>query len=138
MVLSITGNETMSGNNMFGSCLKPEEELKKMMVDKLLIPLFQKKWDVVKQNLLRFGAKFRTFKDELYLYLLKTIELLVQEHKTGEQQLIFILPPIKLKPEYEIYKLIYKNTKYDEDKLERIRTLLKKENITFDKIKNQI
>lgn len=140
MVLSLTGNETMSGNNMFGSGAPKPEESKKL-IDKLLIPLFQKKWDIVNENLLLFGDI--RFKDEMYLYLLKMIELLVQEHKMksapSEQQLVFVLPPIKLKPEYEIYKLIFGiPKKYDEDKLERIRKLLKKENITFDKIKTQL
>lgn len=140
MVLSLLGKGTMSENNMFGGI--PKEEMKKKMIDKLLIPLFQKKWDKVDENLLLFGNTFRALKDEMYLYLLKTIELLVQEHKMklapSEPQLMFILPPIKLKPEYEIYKLIFGNSKYDDAKLERIRKLLKKENITFDKIKNQM
>jgi len=139
MVLSLLGG-TMSENNMFGGI--PKEEMKKKMIDKLLIPLFQKKWDKVDENLLFFGNTFRALKDEMYLYLLKTIELLVQEHKMksapNEPQLMFVLPPIKLKPEYEIYKLIFGNSKYDDAKLERIRKLLKKENITFDKIKNQM
>ena len=141
MVLSLGGNATMSENNMFGGIPK-EEGLKKKMIDKLLIPLFQKKWEKVNENLILFGDKFRTLKDEIYLYLLKTIDLLVQEHKMkpapSEPQLMFVLPPIKLKPEYEIYKLIFGNTKYDKEKLERIRKLLKIENITFDKIKSQI
>lgn len=145
MVLTLNGNETMSGNNMFGTfgTSTREDELKRKMIDKLLIPLFQKKWGQVRENFLLFGPRFRTLKDEMYHYLLKTIELLLHEHQINPDpvnpELVFILPPIRLKPEYEIYKLIFGIPKqYDKNKLERIRKLLNKENITFDKIKNQV
>ena len=143
MVLGLFGN-TLSENNLFGTTVIPdsrEEEMKKKLADKLLIPLFQKKWDQANENYIIYGQRFRTFfKDEMQLYLLKTIGLLLHEYKKPtESQLIFVLPPIQLKPEYEIYKLLFGIPKqYDKEKLNRIKNLLKRENITFDKIKNQM
>lgn len=144
MVLELSGINKMSENNLFGyKSLAPETQLKQKMIDKLLIPLFQKKWDEVRENFLLFGPRFRLLKDEIYHYLLKTIDLLLQERRINptpaNPELVFILPSIQLKPEYEIYKLIFGIPKqYDKDKLERIRKLLNKENITFDKIKNHL
>jgi hypothetical protein len=144
MVIGLSGNNPMSENNLFGyKNLKPENQIKKKIVDKLLIPLFQKKWDKVNENYILFGNRFRSIKDEIYVYLLKTIELLLHEIKikqhTNEPELVFVLPPIKLKPEYEVYKLIFGIPKqYDKEILERIRQLLKKENITIDKIKSYL
>jgi hypothetical protein len=142
MVLGLNQN-TLSENNLFGTMIVPdlrEEIMKKKMIDKLLIPLFQQKWDKVNENYILFSPRFRAFfKDEMYLYLLKTIGLLLQNRSTPEQQLVFVLPPIQLKPEYEIYKLLFGIPKhYDDEKLKKIKKLLKKENITFDKIKTQM
>lgn len=143
MVLGLFGN-TLSENNLFGTTTIPdlrEEEMKKKLVDKVLIPLFQKKWDKANENYIIYGPRFKTFlKDEVNSYLLKTVGLLLHEYKKPiDSQLIYVLPPVQLKPEYEIYKLLFGIPKqYDKEKLFRIKNLLKKENITFDKIKNQM
>jgi hypothetical protein len=50
-------------------------------------------------------------------------------------KLVYNLPPIKLKPEYEIHKLLY-GTKFDKQKLDRISILMKRDGMTIDKIKN--
>ena len=138
MVLSLNGKEEMTGNNMFGTRIVREDGMKKKMIDKLLIPVVQRKWEEARQNFVVFRSRFQSLKDEMYVYLLKTVELLLHQ-QTAEQELVFVLPPIQLKPEYEVYKLIFGIPKiYDKEKLEHIRKLLKKENITFDKIKSQL
>jgi len=148
MVLGLNGN-TMSEVNLFG--FRPEikgrnEEMKQKMIDKLLIPIIQKNWKTAIENHVLLYGKLCVFfeKDEFHLFFLKVIDSTIQDYKLKtnmkmQHEMFFILPPIQLKPEYEMYKLLYgippKDSTYDNLKLARLRTLLKKDNITFEKIK---
>ena len=62
---------------------------------------------------------------------------MVNNYKKESSQLVYNLPPIKLKPEYEIHKLLY-GTKFDHQKLDRIRVLMKRDGMTIEKIKQLV
>lgn len=125
-----------SENNMFGQTKKTDEMVKKL-VDKLLIPLTQQKWDVLNENHVLLNSRMKThFKDdELYTNFLKSLDVMLKYRpKEEDAELVFVLPPIQLKAEYEIHKLLFGDN-YEKEKLDRIRQLLKKE-MSFEKIKN--
>lgn len=137
-MLSLTGviSQSLSGNNMLGT-MKLEEPMKKKLIDKLLIPCVQRDWEKLHHNYLLWNTRFRdSFKEnEMYLYFLQSLELMVnRKNEYTDTQLIYVLPPIKLKPEYEIHKLLY-GTKFEKRKLDQIAILMKREGITIDKIK---
>ena len=152
MVLGLNGN-TSSELNLFGVKTESKdgryEEMKQKMIDKLLLPIIQKKWEIVLENHILIYGKLCLFfeKDEFYSYFLKIIDLTINDYKIKsnmktQHEMFFILPPIQLKPEYEIYKLLYgippKNSSYDNLKLNVLKSLLKKDNMTFEKIKKKM
>ena len=94
-----------------------------------------------------------------YINLLKSIEAIIDEHnqltelekkmygnntdKNAKQvySMIYKTTIIKLKPEYEVYDSIFgkpnrtNNEVYDDNIILRIKSLLKEENMTYDKLK---
>jgi len=141
MVLGLHG--TNPGEiNLMGTFQKNTDEMSKKLVDKLLIPLTQQKWNIVNENYILLNSRMRNYfaDNDVFLHFLKSLEIILK-HKPSEKEnsLVFVLPPIQLKPEYEIYKLLFGiPEEYDKGRLNHIRKLLKKENITFEKIKNSI
>ena len=140
-MLSLTGNivQSLSGNNMFGT-ITIEDPMKKKLIDKLLIPCVQRNWEELYHNYLlwntRLSNSFEGPENEIYRYFLQSLELMVNRHKKEcvDLQMVYILPHIKLKPEYEIHKLLF-GTKFEKRRLDQIGRLLKKEGITINKIK---
>jgi len=116
----------------------------KKVVDKLMIPFSQRKWQEMNHNFLLWNNRFeREFDPESeYGYFLKMVELFLNEinkknkEKETDQmgELVYVLPPIRLKPEYEIHKLLY-GTKFDKEKIIQISQLMKRDGMTVDKIK---
>lgn len=139
--MNLTGIQTMSNNNLFGTTVL-ETPMKKKLVDKLLIPCVQRKWEELHHNYLLWNSRFRNSfegpENEIYRYFLQSLELMVNKYKKEESaQLVYNLPPIKLKPEYEIHKILYGN-KFDKNKLDRISILMKRDGMTIEKIKGLI
>jgi hypothetical protein len=139
--MNLTGIQTLSNNNLFGTTTL-ETPMKKKLIDKLLIPCVQRKWEELHHNYLLWNARLRPSfegpENEIYMYFLQSLELMLNKYKKEEStnmQLVYNLPPIKLKPEYEIHKLLF-GTKFDKDKLARIAVLMKREGMTIDKIRN--
>jgi len=140
-MLSLTGNivQSLSGNNMLGT-MTLEEPMKKKLIDKLLIPCVQRNWEELYHNYLlwntRLSNSFEGPENEIYRYFLQSLELMVnrQKKECADLQMVYILPPIKLKPEYEIHRLLF-GSKFDKRRLDQIGVLLKREGITIDKIK---
>lgn len=138
--MNLTGIQTMSNNNLFGT-MTLETPMKKKLVDKLLIPCVQRKWEELHHNYLLWNSRFRDSfegpENEIYRYFLQSLDLMVNKYKKESSQLVYNLPPIKLKPEYEIHKLLY-GTKFDHQKLDRIRVLMKRDGMTIEKIKQLV
>jgi len=151
MVLGLNGNiqESLSNNNMHGTITFTNPMTKKV-VDKLMIPFVQRKWEELNHNYLLWNSRFeKSFDPESeYAYFLKMVELFLNEKAKGQatpkiseasevSELSYILPPIRLKPEYEIHKLLY-GTKFDKEKIARISALMKRDGMTIDKIRSLI
>lgn len=148
MVLGLNGNisESLSLNNLYGTTSFTNPMTKKM-IDKLMIPLVQRKWKELNHNYLLWNSRFeKSFDPESeFAYFLKTVELFLNEIKKNESikpkkemaEMVFILPPIRLKPEYEIHKLLY-GIKYNKEKIARIAVLMKREGITIEKIRELV
>ena len=142
-------------------------EIKLQVMNNLMIPLIHKNWNELITNNLVSGLlyesilKYENYDKDLILYkhLIESIKSIINEHeelKILEKKiysnqlndnneithLFYKLPFIKLKAEYEIYNLIIgkpsKPLTYNENIISFIQILLKEENMTFDKIKNQI
>jgi hypothetical protein len=138
--MNLTGIHTLSNNNLFGTTVL-ETPMKKKLVDKLLIPCVQRNWEELHYNYLLWNTRLRDSfegpENEIYLYFLQSLELMMNNYKKDEStnmQLVYNLPHIKLKPEYEIHKLLY-GTKFDKHKLDRIAILMKRDGITIEQIK---
>jgi hypothetical protein len=152
MVLALNGNvaESLSGNNLLGTIVAANP-MEKQMMDKLMIPFAQRKWEQLNYNFLLWNARFeKAFDPESeYRYFLQMVELFLNEKKKAKEiqpgdkekeptelgEMMYVLPPIRLKPEYEIHKLLY-GTPFDPVKIARIAHLMKREGITVDKIRN--
>jgi hypothetical protein len=93
----------------------------------------------------------------IYKDILKAVEVMVSEHKQLDElektiygsandvsTMVFKTAMIRLKPEYEIYDMIFgrpnrnKLEQYDEKIIYKIIELLKTNDITFDKIKEAV
>ena len=138
MVLGLNGNiaESLSHNNMLGTTTL-QTPMKKKLIDKLLLPCVQRKWEELHHNYLlwnsRLRSSFQSPEDNVYLLFLQSLELMVNKYKK-EGHFVYVLPPIKLKPEYEIYKMLYGN-KIDKEKVNRIANFMKRDGMTIQKIK---
>jgi len=135
--MNLTGVQTMSNNNLFGTTVL-ETPMKKKLIDKLLIPCAQRNWQELHHNYLLWNSRlqdsFEGPENEIYRYFLQSLDLMINNYKKEDAQLVYHLPHIKLKPEYEIHKLLY-GSKFDKQKLDRISVLMKREGMTIDKMK---
>jgi hypothetical protein len=171
--ISLTGKCGFK-NNMLGKSIYlidklPEDinKLKTKIINNIILPLLSKQWDVLKENLYcldslkkKLDYYYKTHKIyDLFLYkeLLLAFEVIISEHteleelekkiygsKTDLTTMVFKTTMIKLKPEYEIYGIIYGkpdknlNQKYNEYIIRDIELLLRNDSITFQKIKEYI
>jgi len=168
--LSISGknvsNINIMGKNHNKHDLSEEiKNLKKNIINKILLPIASKQWKKIEENMFSFEKinkqidKHSHEEDDLLVYkdVLKALEQVVYEHKQLEElertmygtasdisTLIYKTTMIRLKPEYEIYDAIFKKPskskgeKYSDAVIKDIEKCLEIENIDFDGIKEII
>jgi hypothetical protein len=160
--INLTG-KTDSSNN---PAIKLNK-LKKYVLTNYIIPLYSEQWDVLNNNILlidetikKIDKFYRTYKlDELnfILELLKIIKILIDKNelifnledktkkilnKNNIINMVYKTTKIQILPEYEIYNSILgkpnKKEPYNENIINDIKSLMTKETITYDKIKDYI
>jgi len=139
-------------------------KLKASIMKLIIIPFMSKNWKVLEQNLVFFDsikktltnliARYNNLDLQIYLDLIKAFETAVflhmevlnlEEKLYGScdnlSTLVFRTTMIRLKPELELYNLVYGRPnfkvgeKYDVNIVNDIELLLKINNTTFDQIK---
>jgi hypothetical protein len=160
--INLTG-KTNSSNN---SSIKLNN-LKKYVLTNYIIPLYSEQWDILNNNILlidetikKIDKYYKTYKlDELnfILELLKIIKILIEKNellfkledktkrtlnKNNIINMVYKTTKIQILPEYEIYNSILgkpnKKEPYNENIINDIKSLMTKETITYDKIKEHI
>ena len=167
---SLTGINQVNDINLTGRsfiCEKLQEpyyivRLKKIIFDRFITPLFTKNWNIIEKNVFSISAikqklEKYIFKDgfddlQVYLSLLNVVIEILGEHNHFENleklyhpkdtvaTIKFKIPKIRLKPQYELYKLIIGKPKkfkdYDDRVLKYIEGQLQTEFIPFDTIRD--
>jgi len=131
-----------------------------------IVPLATKQWRILHENMFflsKFKKKLAKFKSEdttSYFDMFVMLELLAEEHKQIEDlerrlnsilstrdqffTMVYKTKRIKLLPEYEIYDSILgkplreKGQQYKDEIINLIKSLLERERITFDVIRNKV
>lgn len=146
----------------------PDEihKVKKTIINQFILPLCNDNWKEIKENMynisrLKNKIKFlkSTYKDSDLTYFEQILDFVIitfSEHlnlenlekkiysgnKQNAASLIQKIKYIRLKAEYELYNTILgkpdPKEKYNENVINKIKTLLQNENITFGEIKQQI
>ena len=139
------------------------QNFKVQLMNKIILPLLTNKWKYLEENsfmlniiMNKINSYYTKYKlPDLLIYkeFIKSYEIMINEHmqlsalqkkiyEDGKGNSIFYRTTmIKLKPEYELYNLIYgrplkeKNEKYNENIIKEIRILININNIDFNKIK---
>jgi hypothetical protein len=168
--LSLTGksinNKTcLSGKSNCSSSNLPTDilKIKIIILNNLILPLIAQNWKTLYENLFclekvkkQINYYYETYKlDDLMIYkeIITAIEIIINEHHQLEDlerkiynskndflTMVYKTTLVKLKPEYEIYNIIFGkplrdlNEKYDEQKIHEICLLLNHDNINFTKI----
>ncbi len=169
---SLTGINQINNINLTGKsfiCEKLKEpyyitRLKKVIFNRFITPLFTKNWQIIEQNIFSVSLikeKLEKYiKDDnnedlqVYLSFLNVVIEILGEHNHFENleklyhpkdtigTIKFKIPKIRLRPEYELYKLIIGKPKkfkdYDDRVLKYIETQLKNEYAEFDSIKASV
>jgi hypothetical protein len=170
---SLTGRNKYNPHNLSGKSFlenPPSIELNKVKMtifNTILLPIISKQWRKLDENLFTIDkiknkidliSRKENIEDlVVYKDILKAVEVIVAEHKQLDElektiygsandvsTMVFKTAMIRLKPEYEIYDMIFgrpnrnKLEQYDEKTINRIIELLKKNDITFDKIKEAV
>lgn len=169
--LSLTGKSINNKTCLSGksSCLStnlPSDilQIKIIILNNLILPLISQNWKTLYENLFclekvkkQINYYYETYKlDDLLIYkeIITAIEIMTNEHHQLEDlerklynsnndflTMIYKTTMIKLKPEYEIYNIIFGkplrdlNEKYEEQKIHDICMLLNNNNMNFEKIK---
>ena len=170
--LSLSGKPIYNKINLSGkpSCqmnIIPNEilQIKIIILNNLILPLISQNWKTLYENLFclekvkkQINYYYETYKlDDLIIYkeIITAIEIITNEHHQLEDlekklyssnndflTMVYKTKMIKLKPEYEIYNIIFGkplrdlNEKYQEQKIDDICMLLNSNNMNFEKIKN--
>ena len=148
----------------------PVNKLKKSIIDNFIIPIHLNNWTSIKENFFlldKIQQKINKYKDnydnhdlEIYEHLITFIKNIFDQHNEFQElesklygkntlennlaTLIYKTPTIRLKPEYEIYNLIFgkpdkKNQEtYNMSYINEIQQMLNEDDVTFEKIKNKI
>ena len=148
----------------------PVNKLKKSIIDNFIIPIHLNNWTSIKENFFlldKIQQKINKYKDnydnhdlEIYEHLITFIKNIFDQHNEFQElesklygkntlennlaTLIYKTPTIRLKPEYEIYNLIFgkpdkKNEEtYNMSYINEIQQMLNEDDVTFEKIKNKI
>ena len=169
---SLTGSNkintlNLTGKSMtFGASKEPYyvTKLKKIIFNRFITPLYTKNWKIIEQNVFSLSDVLLKLKKyskesncddlETYTTLLNIIIELLGEHNHYENlekifysddavgTIKFKMPKIRMRPEYELYKLIIGKPKkfkdYDQRVLEYIATILNKEYIEYDEISENV
>lgn len=169
--LCLSGKLNANTHNLSGkisnhsSFNEPTEvkQIKIQIMNKLFIPLAANKWEYLKENtfiidiiLRKISNYYNKYKIEdllMYIEFIKAYDIIINERiqlENVEKKMydhlgtafVFKTNMIKLKPEYEIYNLIYgrpkKGETYNTIIISHIKTLIQIDDITFDKIKEII
>ncbi len=168
--LSLTGKNLLNINNMSGKSFSQKElpyevnKSKIYIMNHIIFPLVSRQWKKLQENLYcldNIKKKIYTFyhyykNDDLFIYkeVINALEVILSEHMQLEElektiygnskelsTMIYKTAMVKLKPEYEIYDIIFgrplriKNEEYKQDIIKEIQELLKNHDITFDRIR---
>jgi len=170
--LSLTGKKMCMRNNLAGKTIIEEggeptklKEFKMIMMSKFVIPLIQKKWHVVNENLYRIDIHRKRLDEycqlypksdlELYKYIIHLVSSIYSEHTEladiekkmyenvqGAATLAQKTTRIRLRAEYELYNLILgrptNGEHYDDLVLGKIKNLLMDESLSVDDIKDRL
>jgi hypothetical protein len=172
--LCLSGKKQLNQINLTGkisllssSYSEPIEviQIKIQIMNKLIIPLMTNKWEYLKENAFftdiliskinKYYEKYNLEDLVMYREFVRAYDIMINEHVQLENiekkmyedlgnAFIYKTSMIKLKPEYELYNLIFgrpmrnKGEKYDRDILSRLEDLVKIDNMDFNKIKNII
>ncbi len=157
----INNNHNLRGNSIIKESKVINDKIKTQIVDYLILPILNEDWVTLNNNsfqinLLKNKINKSSSKDRvMYTNILDMIQIILNEHNqlsdlekktyTSDKEIssiVYKTKMIRLKAEYEIYNLIFgapnETEIYDNLKLDTIRKLLLKENITFEKIKNTV
>lgn len=170
---SLTGKNRINQNNLSGKSFFGEnasfevKKIKTTIFNNIILPLISKQWRKLEENLFtldkinkKLDMYLRQGNDEdllIYKDILKAFETMLNEHKQLDElektmysstndvsTMVYKTTMIRLKPEYEIYDMIFgrpdrkKQEQYNEKTIQRIEGLLNVYDITFDKIKEII
>jgi len=157
-----------SGSNSCGIKLPIEViKIKSTIMQLIIIPFMSKNWKVLEENLVFFDniksrlasiiARNKCADLEIYQDIIIAFETAVFLHmeianleerlygcNTNLSTLVFRTTMIRLKPELELYNLVFgrpnlkSGEKYNTDIVNDITLLLKMDNATFDQIKNYL
>lgn len=160
-------NNLLGKNDSFQKNIPQEiKTLKIKIMNIIILPLISRQWSELYENRIflegikiKLDHYYKLYKLEdllLYKNIIHAFELMLNEHsqltdlesqlyKTeGFTSIVYKTAMIKLKPEYELYDTIFgkpkreKNQSYNDSTILYIQHLLAKENMTFQKIKEQV
>tara|TARA_Y100000992_G_scaffold302608_1_gene277649 strand:+ start:539 stop:1099 length:561 start_codon:yes stop_codon:yes gene_type:complete len=165
---NLLGKEFCSSNYNNINLEDPSEiiKLKDNIANQFIVPLCNEKWQEIKENMfnvVRFQKKIKDLKliypgVDLTVYN-QILEFVINSYgqyinlenleknvykadKNNTARLVQKLKYVRLKAEYELYNLIIgkpiKNEKYDLEVIDKIKNLLKDENITFKNIEKTL
>ena len=168
--VSLTGKNQHNLNNISGKSFSHKDlpyevnRSKIYIMNHIIFPLVSRQWKKLQENLYcldNIKKKIDTFyhyykNDDLFIYreIINALEVILSEHMQLEEleksvygtskdlsTMIYKTALIKLKPEYEIYDIIFgrplrsKSEEYKHFIIEEIQKLLMVHDITFDKIR---
>jgi hypothetical protein len=168
--VSLSGKTQYMLNNLSGKSFSQKElpyevnKSKIYIMNHIIFPLVSRQWKKLQENLYcldNIKKKIDTFyhyykNDDLFIYreIINALEVILSEHMQLEEleksvygsskdlsTMIYKTALVKLKPEYEIYDIIFgrplrsKNEEYKQIIIDEIQKLLTSHDITFDKIR---
>jgi hypothetical protein len=168
--VSLSGKTQYMLNNLSGRSFSQKElpyevnKSKIYIMNHIIFPLVSRQWKKLQENLYcldNIKKKIDTFyhyykNDDLFIYreIINALEVILSEHMQLEEleksvygsskdlsTMIYKTALVKLKPEYEIYDIIFgrplrsKNEEYKQYIIDEIQHLLTSSDITFDKIR---
>lgn len=160
----------ISGKSLCNSEYIPSDvvKIKIYIMTNIIIPLVSKQWKILQENLFcldhikkKLDTYYNCYKIEdmkIYKELINAFEVILLEHQQLEElektiyngdskdlsTMIYRTAMVRLKPEYEIYDIIYGKPRRSENQhytmaiVEYIERLLKIEGTTFHKIREYV
>uniref|UniRef100_A0A6C0DGA7 Uncharacterized protein n=1 Tax=viral metagenome TaxID=1070528 RepID=A0A6C0DGA7_9ZZZZ len=167
---NILNPANISGKSLCNTEYIPSDvgKIKIYIMTNIIIPLVSKQWKILQENLFcldhikkKLDLYYNCYKIQdmkIYKELINAFETILLEHQQLEElektiyggdskdvtTMIYRTAMIRLKPEYEIYDILYgrpirsENQEYNTVIVEYIERLLKIEGITFHKIKEYV